>query len=188
MTAGRFSREEIASNMPTLSAYDFGEIIGVSARRVQQLSAEGVIPKTDKGRYNLADGVRAYCTYLKVSMGTVSERDVKSSHEAEKTKLTSISVEREGLKLAVMKGELHKAEDVRYILTDMIVAAKTKLLGIPTRVAPELLNENNIAKIQALLADKIEEALTELAEYRPEMFSNSDMLDVEGGEEVVAEE
>ena len=40
-------------------------LLDLSERRVQQLSREGVIPKAERGRYDLVGAVRGYVAYLR---------------------------------------------------------------------------------------------------------------------------
>ena len=41
------------------------KLLDLSERRVQQLSREGVIPKAERGQYDLIGSVRGYVRYLR---------------------------------------------------------------------------------------------------------------------------
>ena len=57
---------------------------------------------------------------------------------------------------------------------DNVVRAKTKLLSLPTKIAPELVGQD-VAEIQLRLADEIEQALKELAEYNVDAIKQAEL-------------
>ena len=68
------------------------KLLDLSPRRVQQLSKEGVIPKAERGRYELVPAVRGYISYLKerTVTGDVKEGDnVISFDEARRRKIAA---------------------------------------------------------------------------------------------------
>ena len=82
-----------------------------------------------------------------------------------------------------MKGRLHDADDVEMAMTDMIVRAKTRLRGIPTKIAPSLLAQTELGIIEDIMLTAIDECLTELANYSPELFTDSDLFLIDDDEE-----
>ena len=53
----------MATNAQPLAV--IARLLDLSERRVQQLSREGVIPKAERGRYDLVGAVRGYVAYLR---------------------------------------------------------------------------------------------------------------------------
>ena len=47
------------------SADVLAKLLDISERRVRQLSAEGIIPKGARGRYEMVGAVRGYIRYLR---------------------------------------------------------------------------------------------------------------------------
>ena len=79
-----------------------------------------------------------------------------------------------------MKGEVHKAEDVETVMMDMLVAFKTKIMGIPSKAAP-ILENRDAAFIKDRLTKEVTEALNELKDYDPKVFYSDEY--VEEGED-----
>lgn len=52
------------SATPTYPVATIADLLMVSERRVQQLAKEGVIPKAERGRYELVPTVQGYIRYL----------------------------------------------------------------------------------------------------------------------------
>jgi hypothetical protein len=51
----------------------------------------------------------------------------------------------------------------------VLQAAKSKFLGLPTKVAPVLANETDVGIVKDLLEQQLREALTELSNYQPQV-------------------
>ena len=74
------------------------------------------------------------------------------------------------IKLALMRGEIHKASDVEQVMVDMLTSFRTRLLNIPPKLAPILSDKNDKGIIQEILTNEIIEVLYELKDYNAEDF------------------
>lgn len=82
-----------------------------------------------------------------------------------------------------MKGELHKAADVEKVMTDMLSAFKTRVLNVPSKVAP-ILEDRDAGYIKDRLTSEITEVLNELKDYDPKAFYSDEYVEgEEDGEE-----
>ncbi len=154
-----------------------GNCWGVTDRRVRQLREEGIISEVARGKYDLIENTRKYCEYLRLQANANNDgKEVKLNYDTEKALHEKVKREKAELQFKVMKGELHRSEDVESVMTDMITRSKTKLLGIPPKVAPMVLGYKDISKVQLIIQNHIEEALNELADYDPQLFINDDVL------------
>lgn len=158
-----------------------GGLWGITDRRVRQLREEGVISEVARGKYSLNDCTRKYCEYLRQQINANSEgKETKLSYDTEKALHEKAKREKAELQLQVMKGELHRSEDIEMVMTDMLTRIKTKLLGIPSKVAPLVIGYKDITKPQGILQKYIQETLAELSEYNPELFINDEVLQQQG--------
>ena len=73
-------------------------------------------------------------------------------------------------KLKIMNGELHRSNTVKAVMNRMLNNFKSKLQALPLKAAPKVLGETNLLAIQDTLLDEVNECLTELSEYDPNMF------------------
>jgi hypothetical protein len=83
-------------------------------------------------------------------------------------KLALLDLERKGLELQVRKRELVKAADVKAFFGSTLVNARAKLLPIGSELRDKLARTKDPVKCQELVDARIHEALTALAEYRPD--------------------
>lgn len=166
----------------TVSAAVLGEMFGVTDRRIRQMAEEGIVIRASKGRYKLVDSIKSYLLTLKLAAegvgveladGEIDFDEEKALHERVKRHISE-------LKLQIMKGEVHKAEDVEMVMMDMLVAFKTKIMGIPSKAAP-ILENRDAAFIKDRLTKEVTEALNELKDYDPKVFYSDEY--VEEGED-----
>ena len=146
------------------------QLLGLSEKRIKQLTEDGTIKEFSHGHYRLWPTVKSYISYLQNAGGSLD-------YNAEKANLTRVKREEAELSLSLRRGELHRAEDVEFILTNMLIAFKAKLEALPHKILPLLINamEHNNApnEVLIILRKAIEEAVDELRDYAPDLF-NSD--------------
>jgi phage terminase Nu1 subunit (DNA packaging protein) len=151
------------------------ELFSVTERRVEQLAQKKIIPKAAKGLFDLGPTVQAYIRYLHgLTNGAISA----DSAELNQRLLQAQAEEREAkarmteLDLSVMRGQLHEAEHVKKIMTDMIVASRSLLLAIPSKASTIVANMAEPTEVAAYLRAMINEALEILSEYDAEKFNS----------------
>lgn len=155
-TGGLYSKKVIA------------ELFGLTERRVEQLAQKKIIPKAGKGVFDLGPTVQAYIRYLHgLANGAISA----DTSELNQRLLQAQAEEREAracmakLEFAEMEGRLHDAGDIRKIMTDIIVALRSRLLGLPSKLAPILADIGEPAAVADRLRGELTDTLTELAGY-----------------------
>lgn len=167
----------------TVSAAVLGNIFGVTDRRIRQMAEEGIIVRAAKGRYNLVDSLKNYILSLKLAVdsndsdnpdGELNFEEEKALHERVKRHISE-------MKLQTMKGELHKADDVRHVMTDMLSSFKTRMMNIPAKVAP-VLEDRDAGCIKERLTSEVTEALNELKDYNPADFYSDEYVEGEDDE------
>lgn len=167
----------------TVSAAVLGNIFGVTDRRIRQMAEEEIIVRAAKGRYNLVDSLKNYILSLKLAVdsndsdnpdGELNFEEEKALHERVKRHISE-------MKLQTMKGELHKADDVRHVMTDMLSSFKTRMMNIPAKVAP-VLEDRDAGYIKERLTSEVTEALNELKDYNPADFYSDKYVEGEGDE------
>lgn len=164
----------------TVSVGVMANIFSLSERRIRQMAEEGIIARAAKGRYKLVESLKNYILALKLSAeganaddpdGEVNIDEEKALHERIKRHISE-------LKLQVMRGDLHKAEDVEQVMTDMLSSFKVRVMNIPSKVAPSLENRDT-AYIKEHLTKEVQEVLNELKDYNPKDFYSDDYIEGE---------
>jgi phage terminase Nu1 subunit (DNA packaging protein) len=140
----------------------FARMMGVSHQRISQLVKKGVIPINAKGKIDgeaarkIMDDRRKLDDALPMSK-TLSDARIR---------VESIRAEMLELEFRQKRGELIEREKVMHMVTGIIAIAKTKLLSIPTKVAPLIVGSDSIKKIKAVIEKEIRFVLTELSRMK----------------------
>lgn len=175
----------------TVTAGVLGGILGVSERRVRGLAQEGIFVKASQGRYKLKESMHNYVLNLRVANDagktTASELEDELDLKLEQAKHIRVKRHMSELQLALMKGEVHKSSDVESVMTDMLVRFKTKIISLPSKLTPQLVDRDKSYILNAL-TEELNQVLEELSSYNAADFYgkeyiDAEELDEEGGED-----
>ena len=158
------------------TANDLADLFDYSTKRIEQLTAEGIVVKRSRGRYAMWESIK----------GLILHRDTKrknqwdgnpdtpegADYERERALLTRVKREIAEIAAAIAKGQAHDAGAVEVVWTDMLMNCRSKLLAIPTRLAPKIRKETDLAVVKDILETAINDALAELAAYDPSVVTN----------------
>ncbi len=164
-------------NQKTLAA-----ALGISSRQIRNLRDQGMFGFiTGTKKYDLTKCVSEYVEFkVKAETGrgtSVNKEREQAEHEKLKKEITQ-------LKLRRLRKETHEAADVEEFLNRMLLDFRGHLLSLPTKIAPTILNENDINVIIRKLETEMLDALDELAEYDPDRINkNTEPEDDEDEEE-----
>lgn len=103
-------------------------MLGMTARRVQQLVNDGVLPKTLHGKYALTKCIHAYIAHLK----SLSDGNVAAS---ERAKLLRAQREKAEIEIDALRRELIPAEEVRNHVGRCLTNARSILLAVQAGIA-----------------------------------------------------
>lgn len=155
-------------------------IFDVSTRRINQLVEEGIIDKIKAGSFKLVPTVRKYVLYLKTKNDTEKESNsTEEDYNLEHMLLEKAKREKAELELALMKGSMHDGSDVEREMNKMLTAFRSKVLSIPSKIAPKVIGKSEISIIEDMLRDELYNALKELSEYDPELFQHESYVKVD---------
>ncbi|WP_409341036.1 type IV toxin-antitoxin system AbiEi family antitoxin domain-containing protein [Paenibacillus sp. MBLB4367] len=156
--------EGIAQHKQVVQTGELAAIVGKSDRWIRQLTSDGVLKQVGRGKYLLGEAVKAYIEH---ASGGATE-DNRPRLNDERAQLTQIKRQMAELDLAVMRGELHRAEDVKAVMNDMLNSIRSRLLALPMAIGPHAVHVHDLAVMTDMLTEEIRLCLTALAEYIPE--------------------
>jgi phage terminase Nu1 subunit (DNA packaging protein) len=153
---------------------ELGKIIGKTPQWIRQLTRDNVLLQSGRGKYKLAESIQAYIEHVQGG----KQEDNRPRFIDEKTQHEKIKRQKAELELAKMRGELHTSEDVEAVMRDMLTAFRQKILSIPTKLAPQLIEISDQNTVKVLLTNELHDALAELSDYNPVMFEEGAGVDV----------
>jgi len=92
------------------------------------------------------------------------ESQATADYQQQKTRLTELQADLLGLRLARMEGELISAVAVDNAWADSVLRTRAVLLGLPPRLSAQINQADNPHAVTQIIAQGIDDALTELAE------------------------
>lgn len=149
----------MAANLQSIAV--IAKLLDLSERRVQQLGREGVIPKPERGQYDLVGAVRGYVRFLREQ--AARNAGGTADFGTERVRLIKAKADLAEMEAAVMRGDLVQAEAVEQAWTSVLALLKQRLLVLPDRIAPLVHEESSIAGARNLIRKAVVETLGELA-------------------------
>src|SRR6516225_3502751 len=150
--------------MALVNVQKLASAMNVTARRVQQLVAEG-LPREEKGKYELGKCLLWYIRYLQTALERravpTPDGEVSSMTE-ERLALLRADRELREIELAEKRGKLVSIADVEKTLADLVLTTKARIMAIAPRLAAELVGESSRNMIQAKIEKEIRAALAHL--------------------------
>lgn len=147
-----------------------------SARRVQQLTQDGVINTCEikrngrtVRRYDLCPSVLSYIRYLKMKpAGGCSEEKERKILEKMQAEIDykNAKARMAEIELDELNGQMHAAEDVEKMTDDLCLAVRSMLLALPGQLAVDMAATATAAEAQIIIKDAVHHILDELSRYR----------------------
>lgn len=170
------SRQKITKgiNQVTTTQTQMARALKISQQRVSQMAKDGTLPVDETGALLLVEGLRHYFGERPDEVaGDVDFDKERALHEKAKREIAE-------LKLDKMKKNAYSARVVEYVMTAMAANLRTQLLGLPSKLAP-ILEGKSKEEIYTAMTKEIEEKLSDLAAYSPDLFDEE--VDEEDGDE-----
>lgn len=153
-----------------VSTGELSEILGFKEqRRIQQLTKQGFLKKHRRGEYILQDAIQDFIDY-QISRVAASNDPNEINKDLESALWTRAKKEKTELEVKIIKGELHRSSDVERVMNDMLTSFRQRVLALPTKVAPQLLLQEDVGVIKEILTMEVIDTLSELANYDPNVF------------------
>lgn len=151
---------------PTVPVLTLAKLFNLTDRRVQQLAKEGIIPKAEKGKYDLVATTRAYIKYLQER---ATGRDIEPQDTyVERARLLKAQADKTELEVKSMNAEVIAADQVELLWAGLVSAFRSRMLALPVRCAHLVMTFKTYQEIEGCLRGHVNEALSELSRYDPE--------------------
>ena len=111
--------------MAKISLTAISQLLKLTERRIQQLAKDGIIPKADRGEYDMIPVVHAYIDYLKAKIGGEFNAEDLAINRNRLLKAQADLAEIEKQK---QEGELITKEEVKKKLAQFIKCFKNKVI------------------------------------------------------------
>ena len=158
----------------TVTQRQIAAAIGITPARVNQLIKDDVIVRDED---NPGGAVLLYESVKRFWSGQNSDDisiDAELNLTRERAKHERTKREIAELRLAKMENRAYDAKTVELVLTEMLSNLRTQLLGMPSKLAPQIEGKPR-GQIYEIMTRELEERLSELSEYSPELFTEEEI-------------
>lgn len=152
--------------MKVMTAKRVAAVLGITERRVRQLRQDGVFREAPVGQglFVLEDTVQAYIAFLtKGESGDGGNAALDLTRE--RARLAKVKREDQEYELALKRGDMHRSDEIRQVMSGVLGNFRSRLLSIPAKASPVFAVKTNKAEIYEYLKELIDEALNELADF-----------------------
>ena len=165
------------------------KLFGVGQRRVQQLTADGIITARKVGnvyQYELFPTIKRYISYLQHKAEEVENENGPSSDlQVEKLK-TEIDLKKSKAKIAQLEvreleGKMHRAEDVEGMTTDLISTIHSQISQLPDILAKDIAKLGTAAEVSDRIKEAVIDILDELSDYEYDPDASQETKTTKGG-------
>lgn len=152
-------------------------IFGVTTRRIEQLTAEGIIKGQGRpAKYDLLPTIQAYIRYLSDKANGREKKQTDADLETKKldaeSRYKQAKAEMAELELKELRGDLHRSSDVEAITTDHVMFLRSMLMALPGALAVDLAAIDTPAEAADRIRQEVNSILNRAANYRydPEQY------------------
>ena len=147
----------------TVSVGELGRICGLGEKQVQNLANDGVFQKAGRGAYLLEESLRGWLEYRE----RLSRRDVSLAADVdvvvEEAKKMRAEREIKEIQADLMKGRVMETEAVLFVAGEVLTMIRNKLLALPDRLIPEIVQPDEVVAAKDVAGRMINEVLEDLS-------------------------
>lgn len=154
---------------------EIAEHLDLSVKRISELIRDGILP-SKKGRSPLnIDVCRiAYISYLRKLSG-YNKRSGTGDIAEEKARLTKAQADKAELEVEQLEKSLIPAQMVQDTWIEYVSNVRAKLLGLPSRIAHQVITVDKYSEAEEIIKDQVYDALNELSQHGiPKEYRKSD--------------
>ena len=149
---------------PTYPVGTIAKLLMLTDRRVQQLSKDGVIPKADRGRYELAPAVQGYIRYLQERTIDAGGAEGAINYQTEKARRMRADADLKEMAVQQLRGSLINAEEAAAVTALLMSELKSKLLNnAPVRIAAAGKSTKSEAALKKIIKAELSEIMASLS-------------------------
>jgi phage terminase Nu1 subunit (DNA packaging protein) len=144
-----------------VNAAEIARILGTSRATVANMATDGILPRVDRGLFDLAACVQAFIHHKLVAAGA---GDVATkSLISERSRLARLKADAAERSAAVESGALVPADDIEAAWLATAGMVRMRILVIPKKLAPRMIMLKTASEAEQLMQKELNAALSELA-------------------------
>ena len=148
-----------------ITSLALGEVLLITDERVRQLEDKGILTSVMKGRKKYFDLITSVAAYIEFIKGATAPDLAVAMAEAD-LRYKEARAGKMELELSELKGQMHRAEDVETVVSDMVANLRAAVLALPGRLAVDTADAKSAKETSAIIKAAVDELLNETARYK----------------------
>lgn len=151
------------TNETEVTTTELAVVLGLTARRVQQLAQDGTLDSVRRGHFLLAASVQKYHAFMnKEKEGRTQDTEkIKAETDIKKAKAIVATLEAKEL-----QGKMHRSEDVAAMTEQLIYDIRGMIMALPGRLAVDVTTVKTAAEAAEIIKKEIYKIMNALTQYR----------------------
>ena len=165
-------REKVSAEAEVTTT-ELAAILGITARRVQQMAQDGTVISVRRGYFQLGDAVQRYINFLSKPQVSEAEQKLETARKQSEAQLKLSKAQLAKMEVEELKGRLHRSEDVEAFTEDLIYTIRSALLSLPGRLSVDVAATSSPAEASERIRKEVHAIMRELSNYRydPEKYA-----------------
>lgn len=159
-------QEKVINDDTQVSTTELATVLGVTARRVQQLTQDGTFQTEKRGRYFLTDNVQRYITFITGNQMTPEEKKTEQDRRSAEAKMKTAKAAIALFEVDELRGNMHRSEDVMLITNDLVATIRGMLTALPGQLAVNVAQSSSAEECSAIIRDAVYAVMDELSRYQ----------------------
>ena len=139
---------------------DLSLLLGITARRIEQLVAKKILVREARGLFDTCDAVQRFIAWRE---GVIAAQHGLGEYGRSRAALYLEKARMARLQREKLEGSLAPVDDFQTAASSLMVVFRNQMLGLPAKLAQQLAQLKTPAEAQELLRAEIYEALLELS-------------------------
>ena len=165
-------REKVSAEAEVTTT-ELAAILGITARRVQQMAQDGTIIPVRRGYFQIGDAVQRYINFLSKPQVSEAEQKLETARKQSEAQLKLSKAQLAKMEVEELKGRLHRTEDVEAFTEDLIYTIRSALLSLPGRLSVDVAATSSPAEASECIRKEVHAIMRDLSNYRydPEKYA-----------------
>ena len=147
-----------------VSTTELAAILGLTARRVRQLAQDGIIT-SENGQLPLGGSVQRYISFISRNAVDVEDSKLDREKRSAEVEFKAARAQIEKLRAEEVRGNMHRAEDVKAMTEDLIYTIRSAIMALPGRLAVDVAAAGSPSEASEIIKSECYKVMRELSRY-----------------------
>lgn len=160
----------LCKNTMNATTSELADILSISRRRLDELSADGIIPKKERNTYILKESIHAFIRFREEEIRSelpTGSGDADERFREARADLYEQRAREQKRRADLIEGTSFDGAAVVHVIGAMLAASRARILSLPNASAASVAEVSDPESCRQILSDACRDALAEIASFDP---------------------